>query len=266
MPRRLLTGQVSYNNNVPRRTPPGRLQDVASAACQVFIAKGYRRALLTDVGEDLGLSHGILYRYVENKEALFELALIYAADPGALTALKVPLPAPPKGRPLELVKAWAADQAVFPVLGAAASDSTGDSATELAGIIDECYAFVEGNQRMLALIKGSALDIPELNDFFRNELRASYLDQLTGYLRRRAAAGMLRPVRDAGVAARFIIESIAWFGWHRKDDPGPGVISDEQVRMTVRELLLAAFVPGAQSEAAMATEWSSLLGMPTGAS
>lgn len=238
---------------------------MASAACRVFIAKGYRRALLTDVGQDLGLSHGILYRYVENKEALFELALVYATDPGALTALTVPLPAPPKGRALELVRAWAADQAEFPVLGAASGDSAGDPATELARIIDECYAFVERNQRVLALIRGSALDYPELQDFFVHELRASYIDRLTGYLRRRTAAGVLRPVRDAGVAARFIIESVAWFGWHRKGDPGPDVISDEQARLTVRELLLAAFIPAARSEAAMATDSPPLLGLPAGA-
>ena len=251
---------------MPRRTPPGRLQDVAGAACRVFIAKGYRRALLTDVAKDLGLSHGILYHYVENKEALFELALVYAIDPGALAALTVPLPAPPKGRALERVKAWAADQARFPVLGAAAGDGAGDPATEFAGIIDECYAFTEGNQRMLALIAGSALDNPELRDFFINEMRAPYIAQLTGYLRRRMAAGMLRPARDAGVAARFIIESIAWFGWHRKGDPGPDVICDEQARLTVRELLLAAFAPAAHSGGAMAADRSALLGVPTGAS
>jgi AcrR family transcriptional regulator len=233
---------------MPRRTPPGRLQDVASAACRVFIAKGYRRALLTDVAKDLGLSHGILYHYVENKEALFELALVYATGPAALTALRVPLPAPPEDRALQRVKAWAADQARFPVLEAAVGDSAGDPATELAGIIDECYAFVEGNQRMLALIAGSALDNPELRGFFIDELRAPYIAQLTGYLRCRMVAGVLPPVRDAGVAARFIIESIAWFGGHRKGDPGPDVISDEQARLTVRELLLAAFAPPAPSK------------------
>jgi AcrR family transcriptional regulator len=242
------------------------LQDIASAACRVFIAKGYRRALLTDVARDLGLSHGILYHYVENKEALFELALVYATDPAALTALTVPLPAPPEGRALQRVKAWAADQATFPVLGAAAGDRAGDPAAELAGIIDECYAFVEGNQRMLALIAGSALDNPELRDFFINELRAPYIAQLTGYLRCRMAAGMLRPARDAAVAARFIIESIAWFGWHRQGDPGLDVIADEQARLTVRDLLLAAFAPAAQSQAARACDTSSLLGAPPGAS
>lgn len=226
---------------MPRRTPPGRLREVADSACRVFIKKGYRRALLADVGKELGLSHGVLYRYVENKEALFELALVYATNPEAVPSIAVPLPAPPKGRALDLVKAWARDRARFPILDSA-GDSAGDSASELAGIIDELYAFVEGNRRLLALIARSALDIPELSDFYYHELRAAYIGQLTGYLYRRTGAGQLRPVSDAGAAARFITESIAWFGWHRKGDPGPDMISDEQARQTVRELLLAAFV------------------------
>ena len=38
---------------------------------------------MTDVAEQLGLSHALLYRYVESKEALLELAASYAIDQGA---------------------------------------------------------------------------------------------------------------------------------------------------------------------------------------
>lgn len=208
----------------------------------MFIQKGYRRALLTDVGTDLGLSHALLYRYVESKEALFQLALLYAMDPEAIEAVAVPLPAPPKGHALDLVKAWAADRARFPFLDAAAGDIAGDPATELAGIIAECYEFVERNRRLLALIERSAADVPELYEFYFGELRAAYISKLASYVQRRIAAGQLRPVPDAMAAARFITESIAWFAWHRKADAGSSMISDEQARQTVRELLLAAFI------------------------
>lgn len=209
----------------------------------MFIAKGYRRALLTEVGDDLGLSHAILYRYVASKEALFELALIYAMDPDAVQALPVPVPAPPKGRALELFRKWAADQAPFAHLRAATAEFSGDPARELAGIIDECYTFIEGNRLLLSLILHSALDIPELRDYWFDELRGAYLRQLTDYLRHRIAAGELRQVPDEATAARFITETIAWFAWHRHGDPGSEVINDDDARHTVRALLLAAFVP-----------------------
>ena len=63
------------------RTPPNRLADIAEAARKVFTEKGYRRTLMTDVGKELGLSHALLYKFVESKEALFQLALIGTATP-----------------------------------------------------------------------------------------------------------------------------------------------------------------------------------------
>jgi AcrR family transcriptional regulator len=224
---------------MPRRTPSDRVRDVARAACRVFTGKGYQQALMTDVGTELGLSHALLYRYVEGKEALFELALRYAMDPDAISAIQTPLPVPPPGLILGLVKGWAGKQASFPVLSAALA---GDHAGELGGIIDEFYAFIEHNRRLLALIERSALDLPELHAFYY-ELRRGYVGQLTAYLRRGASSAGLRPVSDVSVAARFIVESIAWFAWHRTADPDSDMITDEQARQTVRELLLAAFVP-----------------------
>lgn len=209
---------------------------------------GYRRALLTDVAARLGLSHALLYRYVQSKEALFELALVYATDPGAVTpgavtGAGVPLPTPPPGRVLDLVKRWAGDQARFPLLEAAAArDHIADAAGELAGIIGECYEFIERNRLLLALIERSALDIPELYTLYFSEFRRAYVSRLAGYLQRRTAAGEIRPVPDAKVAARFIVESAAWFAWHRKGDPDAETITDEQAR-TVTGLLLAALVP-----------------------
>src|SRR5580704_11190011 len=102
-----------------RKTPPGRVQDVARAACEVFIAKGYRRALMTDVAERLELSHALLYRYVESKEALLELATLHAMGEADDLTVDVPLATPPKGRILHLLQGWLVVQATFPELRAA---------------------------------------------------------------------------------------------------------------------------------------------------
>jgi AcrR family transcriptional regulator len=233
---------------MPRQTPPGRLADVAHAACQVFIDKGYRRALLTDVAAELGLSHALLYRCAQSKEALFELALRHAINPDEVTSVEVPVPTPAPGRFLQLVREWAADQARFPVLDAAVEDH-GDSSTsenvagEVAGIVGECYAFIERARPLLALIERSAPDLPELYEFYYTRLRRSYLARLTDYLRARIGAGALRPVPEVGAAARFVVESVAWFAWHRVGDPDSAEITDELARQTVSDLLVAALLP-----------------------
>ncbi len=223
---------------------------MARAACRVFIEKGYRRTLMTDVGAQLELSHALLYRYVESKEALFELAVVYAIDPEAAANVEIPVATPPPGRTLGLVTDWLEEHAAFPILASAlARQRCRDTAAELVGIIDERYSFVEDNRRLLALIEQSALDLPELHALYFTKGRRTQIGQLARYLERRIRSGNLRPVSDAGGAARFIVETIAWFAWHRHADPDSTMIGDEQASQTVRELLLAAFVADDQSHA-----------------
>ncbi|HEX4009822.1 MAG TPA: helix-turn-helix domain-containing protein [Solirubrobacteraceae bacterium] len=235
---------------MPRRTPPGRIQDVARAACEVFIAKGYRRALMTDVAERLGLSHAILYRSVEGKEALLELAARYAMDPGADLEAVVPLPTPPPGHILTLIRSWLTARARFPALRAALDrEPDGDAAAELAAIIDELYGFIEHNRLLLLLIESLVEDYPGLSAESVNDRKRAQHDRLTAFLSSRAAAGALRPLPDPAIAAHFLAESVAWFAQHRQRDPDAATIDDQQARSTVRDLLLAAFVPDSRPTA-----------------
>ncbi len=220
------------------------MHDVARAACEVFIAKGYRRALMTDVAERLQLSHALLYRHVESKEALLELAARYAMDQEADLEAVVPLATPPKGQVLELIRSWLAVHAAFPRLRAASErDPGGDAAAELAGIIDELYDFIEQNRLLLLLLESLAGDYPELGQGSVNQRKRSHIDRLAAFLGSRAASGGLRPLADPEIAAHFLAESVAWFAQHRKRDPDASLIDDERARGVVRGLLLAAFVP-----------------------
>jgi AcrR family transcriptional regulator len=229
-----------------RRTPPGRVRDVARAACEVFTAKGYRRALMTDVAERLELSHALLYRYVESKEALLELAARYAMDQDADLTAVVPLATPKEGHVLELIRGWLATHAAFPELRAALEHGPGgDAAAELAAIIDELYDFIEQNRLLLLLVESLADDYPGLGGESVNDRKRSFSGLVAAFLASRAAAGELRPLPDPEIAARFLSESIAWFAQHRKRDPGAALFDDQQARSVVRELLLAAFVPDA---------------------
>ena len=243
LPDWLISHSVSYTTSMPRQTPAGRVRDVARAACRVFIEKGYRRTLMTDVGAHLELSHALLYRYVESKEALFELALLYAIDPESAATIAVPVPTPPPGHTFSLVEKWLNHNASFPILASAmARRRVTDPASEFLSIVDERFSFIENNRRLLALIEQSAPDLPDLQDLYFTKGRRRHLRQLASYLQHRSNSGHLRPISDVGVAARFIGETIAWFAWHRKADPDSTMIGDHQARQSVRELLLAAFV------------------------
>src|SRR3954468_8105949 len=92
---------------MPRTRPADRPDQLAEAAITVFKRKGYRQALMSDVAKEMGVSSGLLYSYVESKEALLHFALEWAATRGddgsgngdgpvarPEPALPIPTPAP----------------------------------------------------------------------------------------------------------------------------------------------------------------------------
>jgi hypothetical protein len=103
------------------------------------------------------------------------------------------------------------------------------------------YGFVEDNSLALRLFERCSADLPELAAWFFVETRRGLLEALGGYLRVRIDAGMLRSVPDVPVAARFIVETVAWFAMHRKGDPDSAMLGDDDCRRSVRDLVSAAF-------------------------
>jgi AcrR family transcriptional regulator len=228
------------------RVRPRPLGEVAAAAAEVFTGKGYKAAGISDVAAALGLSHGALYTYVDSKEALLYLAFRYLSEPTALDTMTIPVSAP---GPAEIadVDGRSAASVRFPALATALGRRTRPVAEELGGIIDEFYAYIEGNQELLALVESCARDIPELAESHFVRGRRDVLALLGEYLRRRIRSGHLRPVPDIPTSARFIVETIAWFAWHRHGDPDSLMLGDDDCRRTVRHLLLAAFLPAGSS-------------------
>jgi AcrR family transcriptional regulator len=183
----------------------------------VFTAKGYRRTLMTDVGRELGLSHALLYKHVESKEALFQLALTYAIAPESLADLPSPLPTPAPGEALRPLADWTAGNSTFPQVRAAlATEACDDIRAEFHGILDELY--------------------------FGKSRRGS-VDLLGEYVERRSRSGHLRPFPDPVLATQLIVETVAWFAWHRRDHPAPLPVDDHAARLSVHYLLEAALVP-----------------------
>jgi AcrR family transcriptional regulator len=219
------------------------LTDVAAAAVRVLTAKGYRATGVSDVSKALGLSHGALYTYVRSKEALLYLAMARLIRPELLDTLALPVEPPAEDAFVALARHWL-DRG-FPVLTAALArpEVAGDVRAELGGIVDELYAFIEGNRDTLALVMRIAQELPEMFQFWFVERRRGHFAALSRYLEDRIRTGHLRAVPDVSTAARFIAETVAWFAWHRKGDPDSAMLTDDQCRATVRHLLLAAFLP-----------------------
>ncbi len=146
-----------------RSSPGARLSEVARAARVVFTEKGYKRALISDVTDELGLSHGAIYGYVESKAALFHLAVLSAIGVDWDEAdLSVPVPTVPLSEVFVRLAQWS-PETIFPELDAGLRRRKTTSARdEFTAIIDEFYGALEGNRMLLALIERCAADIPEI--------------------------------------------------------------------------------------------------------
>jgi AcrR family transcriptional regulator len=229
---------------VPRRRPASRLDDVIAASIRVFQAKGYRRAQMADVARELGLSAGALYGYVESKEALFDLVVRRGFGPEGPPP-EIPVRTPEPGATLAHLRERFVRELTLPRLdlALAARRAPADPRAELAGVVRELYALLARHREGIRLVQRSALDWPELAATYFFEVRRSVVERLALFLERRMTSGRLRRPPDATAAARFVLESCAWWAMHRHGDPDPLVKDDALAEECVVDAIVHAFAP-----------------------
>lgn len=230
--------------------PPRPLTEIAEACVGVFMSKGYRPAGISDVAKALKLSHGAVYTYADSKQALLYLALLRVLDPPALEGLELPVKAPTTQELVATVEGWAERQRGFDglreQLGRPSPRSAADAAAELGAVVDRIYGFIAENRFVLNLFARCAEDLPDLAQWYFVEQRRGMFAALGDFLDTRIEAGVLRPVPDVPTAARFVVESIAWFAMHRHGDPDSAMLTDDDSRRTVVALIPAAFLPSGE--------------------
>lgn len=220
-----------------RTRAPERIHQIVDAALSVFLERGYRRARMADVAEAAGVSPGLLYTYAANKEALFQLVILRELGV-ELDSVDLPAPAPRPQEIQTLIRRALRDLGAIPSLDAAeAVERPVDVRAELESIVGEHYDRVHQYRHLIKLIERSALDWPELSDRFYQQSRRPFVRRLGLYIGRRVDAGHLSAIPDPEVAARFVIETVAWFANHRYRDYDGAQINDDTARATVVQLV-----------------------------
>src|ERR1700733_10445463 len=232
---------------MPRPTASERLSKVATVATEDFGRLGYRGTKTADVAARAGMSTGALFTYVESKEALFHLVFLPGLGMFADRPPVLPVATPGPGETLAVIEAGLRHVRIPRIETALAEDEPADVAEELREIVAERYALIEHYWPLLAVIERCAAEMPELESAWFDLARAGSFEQLGSYLERRMAAGLLRPMPDAEVAARIVTESLSWFGWHRHEGRDSPLYEDETVRRTVVEFICAALLPEARA-------------------
>jgi len=229
-----------------RSRPEGRFQQLRDAALAVFAAKGLRRARMADVARAMGVSTGSLYNYVESKEALFHwLVELGGGEEKVEAPAQLPIRTPPPGATEARLRAALAEATRLPALDVAlARRRVGDVRAELLDIVSEFYQRIEQTRGAGAAIERSALDQPELFGLYFQGARRELFASFARYVEKRVKSGHFENVGNPVVAARFIVESVVWFGRHRFSDPDPGLLpASDTVREEVLRRIVASFVP-----------------------
>ncbi len=226
-----------------RRRPEDGLDQLIAAALRVFAEKGYRRSQMSDVARAMGVAPGTLYGYVAGKEALFHLVIDRAFAAGEAAPLRLPVPTPPPEATLTRLRERLVADSALPALDAALRRARvpADPRAELEAIVGELYDRIAGAWQGIVVLERSALDWPELAHVFYAEMRRRLLQRLERYVEARTGSGVFRRVPSAAGAARFIVETSAWFAMHRHRDRDADV-NDRAARSTTVTLVTNAFV------------------------
>jgi AcrR family transcriptional regulator len=218
-----------------------RLDQLLAAAAKVFIARGYRRTAMADIAREMGVAPGTIYLYVESKEALFHLLAMRAViDPEAALP-EIPVKTPPAGATIEMLKKALSVEAYAPRLAAAARrPGPAANSEEFKAAIRELYDSAYSHRDGINLLERSSIDWPDMAAVFYQGLRSRLVTALMAYLEKGIHAGVFRPLPHVDVAARFIVETVAWFAIHRHGDQGGPELADDAAREGVIELVVAA--------------------------
>lgn len=228
-----------------RTIPSDRFQKLVEGATGTFIEQGYRQTQMADVAEALGVAKGTLYGYVESKAALFDAAIRYADGHVPLPeSVELPLQTPAPGATIGLLEERIAEEAGgLALLEAIQIDECRDLGAELAEVLVDLYRRANRNRFAIKLADRCASEYPDLAAVWFGRGRWAQHELLIEYMRARIEAGSMRWVPSVPIAARTVLETIAFWAVHRHWDPSPQSIEENAVEGAVVDLLVHSLIP-----------------------
>lgn len=227
-----------------RTKPADRIPSLIDAAIRVFATKGFRRAQMADIAGEMGVSPGLLYNYVESKEALFYFVIDhgfnrrFSGEPPAF-----PVRTPQPGALVKLIAERFRQEAGAPTLWSAVRRIRAENPSlELESILRELYSNMYRTAHVTAMLDRSALDLPELDDLYFGKMRGGLVAGLTRLIESRIEAGQFRPVPHPAVTARLVVETISWFARNRRGDHASQDIDDEAAEETTVDFIVNSLV------------------------
>ncbi|WP_198368987.1 TetR/AcrR family transcriptional regulator [Roseomonas rosulenta] len=219
------------------RPAPGRLAAIAEAAARVFTRQGFRLSQVADVAREAGVAAGTVYLYAADKAALLDLAIRVAGG------LRLPAGDGPVRADLDAVLAEAlGPRLALPRMQAVAAGDP-DCAATLRDIAGELYDLLAREARLILLLDRLGAEVPEISAAYGTRLRARALKDFTRAIRQLAIRGDVRTDLEPELAARAVLEMIAWMAMRRPGNSTPPAGDEALARETTIRLAEAALTP-----------------------
>ena len=220
------------------------MRKLIEAATETFITRGYRQTQMADVAEALGVAKGTLYGYVESKAALFDAAIRYADGHVPLPeSAALPLQTPAPGATVRLLEERIAEEAGgLALLEAVQVAECRDLRTELREVLVDLYRRVDRNRFAIKLADRCSSEYPDLAGAWFGRGRWAQHELLIQYMRARIETGSMRSIPSVPIAARTVLETVAFWAVHRHWDPSPQSIEEGAVEDAVVDLLVHSLI------------------------
>ncbi len=171
---------------------------------------------MDEIAERAKVSKATLYYYFKNKAHLFQ----YVLENGSLNG-GASLPPPDSSSSLSdrellqlLKKRLKEDSSLNSIRSCMDAKSKHiDLSKEIAAITEELWDLTATNRVQLIILERSFLEFRKLAEIYDTYARGRILSQLENYLALRVKQGVIRPPNSVPATARFMLESIAWFGY-----------------------------------------------------
>ncbi len=192
-----------------RGRDPTRIDDIAAAATEAFIEFGYFRAKVHQIADRAKVGPGTVYLYAQDKESLFELALLRALEsPLAANPILPYRRTHPRSR-RQLIEDCLREVAQFPQLWVAGQRrNITESIQEYHGILLELCAWMRRYRSLILLTERNRVDWPDLAELFHQVIWSDLHHRLTAYLATRMRTGHLTAVGDPAAVARHTLDAL----------------------------------------------------------
>lgn len=191
-----------------------RLQTIYEAASSLFINKGYMRTQMKDIAKEIGLSTGMLYVYFKGKKDILDFILKCTIDPDFIQReFEYPI----DGRLFEGLSGE-----IMKVLNDSHMTFSGPLLREAKGysferMVSDAFDTIARYGTGCLVIEKNINDVGELGAFYQR-YRKAFFSNILGYVNIYIRSGEMRAVKYPELTAQQMIETLAWWGMHVKND------------------------------------------------